>query len=66
MCWWIFNFVCFLVDEKIKLKVVASSFEISNFENLSINPFQRPWSGDLNTENAQEAACDYEKSYRLC
>ncbi len=33
---------------------------LSNFENPSSNPLQRPESGDFDTENAymQEAACD--------
>jgi hypothetical protein len=34
----------FAVDEKIKLKVLACSFEIK--------PLQRPYSGDFDTENA--------------
>ncbi len=39
MRWWFFTIFCFLVDEKIKLKVLACSFEN--------NPHQRPHSGDL-------------------
>jgi hypothetical protein len=51
----VFTIVYFLVDEKIKLKVLACFFEIiycTNFENPSSNPLQRPYSGDFDTENA--------------
>jgi hypothetical protein len=38
-----FTIVCFLVDEKIKLKGLACSFEIfTNFQNPSGNLLQRP------------------------
>jgi hypothetical protein len=30
MRWWFFKIFCFLVDEKIKLKILASFFEITN------------------------------------
>ncbi len=43
----------FIVDEKIRLKVLACTFEfLSNFENLSSKPLQRPYSGNFDTENA--------------
>jgi hypothetical protein len=53
-------FFCFFVDEKIKLKVLACPFELTDFENPFSNPLRRPKSGDFDTENAclQKAACD--------
>jgi hypothetical protein len=45
---------CFLDDERIKLKVLACSFQ-----NPSRNPLQIPWSGDfLHWKCLQEAACE--------
>jgi hypothetical protein len=39
--------------KKIKLKVLAwSSKLLTNFEKPSSNPFQRPYGGDFDTENA--------------
>jgi hypothetical protein len=38
----VFTILCFLVDETIKLKVLACFFEITNLENPSSNPLQRP------------------------
>jgi hypothetical protein len=39
----VFTIFCLLVDEKIKLKALACSFEIilTNFENPLSNPLQR-------------------------
>jgi hypothetical protein len=49
----VFTTFCFLVDEKIKHKFLACSFEIlSNFENPSSNPLQRTKSGDFDSETA--------------
>jgi hypothetical protein len=51
----VFTFFCFLVDEKIKLKVLPCSFVITyrtSFENPSRNPLQKAYSGDFGTVNA--------------
>jgi hypothetical protein len=49
----VFTIFCFLVDEKIKPKVLACSLKLlTNFEKPSSNPLQSSKSGDLNTENA--------------
>ncbi len=38
----VFTFFCLVVEEKIKLKVISCSFEITYFfENPCINPLQR-------------------------
>jgi hypothetical protein len=43
----VFNVFYFLVDEKIKLKILACSFEtLMNFENPASNPLQRTQSGN--------------------
>ncbi len=59
-------FLQFLDSQKIKLKTLACSFEIThNFQNLSSNPLQMPQSGNFYTEKClQEAACDSVKSYQ--
>jgi hypothetical protein len=52
----LFQFFVSYLNEKIKLEVLASSFEITSFEK---NLLQRPKSGDFDTEKClQEAAGD--------
>ncbi len=61
----VFNVFYFLVDEKIKLKILACSFEtLMNFENPASNPLQRTQSGNWHWKCIQEEACDSVKSYR--
>jgi hypothetical protein len=58
----VFTIFCFLVDEKIKLNVLACSFEITygtNFENLFSNPASKTLKRRfLTLKCLQEAACD--------
>jgi hypothetical protein len=50
----VFKIFCFLVDKKIKLKVfwLALLKLLTNAKNPFCNLLQRPYSSDLDTENA--------------
>jgi hypothetical protein len=53
----VFTKFFFLVDEKIELKVLACPFELlTNFENPSNNPLQRPYKAAILTLKKKKIA----------
>jgi hypothetical protein len=49
----VFTTFCFLIEEKKNSKFWLAPLKVlTNFENPSSNPLQKPYSGDFDTENA--------------